>query len=306
MARVQQFKYGYPEPATRPGGRSGPFLVALLLFAAVAVELSVIVDRWVDFPVEKPKVETRVYRAPAPIFSSDLAPSRASEDSAGFSNASDWAIGWNGRFFTQTNGQPDGASRQGFGVTDADEVEFWQAYINLGGRRVLGFPLSRRFTYDGRVVQVFQRAVFQWDPATKSVVFMNVIDELLAHGKEGWLMQEYKVPPALPQDFDKGKGWNEVIRGRLELLAVDGILLGAYYAVPDPVTLYGLPTSRVEDRGEYNIVQLQRAIVKHWKPNANDPMAGQVVFIGAGEIAKASGLFPADAFVPEDPPKVDQ
>ncbi len=306
MGRVKQRRFRYPEPKRFPWSKAIPFVAALLMLVVAGVGLAITVDRMINWPTQTEIVDTHIYRAPPPQFSAQLDPSKAQEDSATFSNESDWAIGWNGRFFTQTNGQPEGTSRQGFSVTDDGDFEFWQAYIDLGGRRVLGFPLSRRFVYQGRVTQVFQRAVLQWDAGIKSTSFVNMIDDVQAQGRVDWLMQQYQVPPPLPADYDRGKGWNDVVRGRLELLAVDGTILGAYYSVPDPITLYGLPTSRVEDRGAYYVVQLQRAIIRHWKIDSEDPRAGQIQVIGAGEIGMQSGIFPAEAFVPEDPPPTGQ
>ena len=301
---LQQRRLTYPQPDGWPGGKPTPFVATMALLAALAIGLSVVVSGRITWANENEIIETSIYRHPSPTFSHSSEPSATSEDAAKTRNESDWAIGWDfGRFFTQTNGQPEGTSRQGYGVTDADDVEFWQAYKDLGGRRVLGYPLSRRFMYQNKVTQVLQRAVIQWDPASKSVVFLNVLDELSANGKDEWLAQEYQVPSPLPSDFDRGKSWGDVVRSRLELLAADGIILGAYYSVPDPLSLYGLPASRVEDRGTFYVVRLQRAIIKHWKLDADDPRAGQVAVIGAGEIAARSGIFPAEAFLPEDPPE---
>jgi len=303
---IQKRKHRYPQPRVWPGGTAVPFVAVLALLVALTIGLGISTRGTITWPDEQEVIETPIYRHPSPSFSSSLELSMAEEDTAQTPNESDWAIGWDfGRFFTQTNGQPEGTSRQGFGITDADDAEFWQAYKDLGGRRVLGFPLSRRFMYNGKITQVLQRAVFQWEAGSKSVSFLNVLDDLSAQGKDEWLTQEYQAPPPLPSDFDRGQMWGDVVKSRLELLAADGIILGAYYSVPDPLTLYGLPSSRVEDRGKFNIVRLQRAIIVHWKVDSDDPRAGQVLVIGAGEIAMRSGLFPAEVFVPEDPP-VDQ
>ncbi|MHB9092973.1 MAG: hypothetical protein ACYC7H_16295, partial [Chloroflexota bacterium] len=89
----------------------------------------------------------------------------------------DWDI-TNGHYFTQTNGQAEGASQTGFSVTDKDGVLFWSEFKRLGGINRVGYPMSRRFQWDGFTTQVFQKAVFQWRPDVKQVYFINVFDQM--------------------------------------------------------------------------------------------------------------------------------
>jgi hypothetical protein len=53
----------------------------------------------------------------------------------------DWDLP-GGRFFTQANGWPLGASNAGFAVTDAEGIGFWSAYERYGGSDALGYPIS--------------------------------------------------------------------------------------------------------------------------------------------------------------------
>ncbi|MGH2369384.1 MAG: hypothetical protein ACRDI2_14415, partial [Chloroflexota bacterium] len=76
----------------------------------------------------------------------------------------------NGYFFTQTGGSPD----YGYSVTDDDGIPLWQEFLRLGGPDVLGYPVSRRFVWDGFVVQATQKAVLQWRPDLGRAVPVNL------------------------------------------------------------------------------------------------------------------------------------
>ena len=97
-----------------------------------------------------------------------------------------------GRFFRQT-GPGDG---RGYAVTNAEGVPFWDEFQRLGGPQVVGYPLSRRFAWDGLVTQVFQKAVFQWKPAEGRVDYINVFDQLSVLGKDEWLAKSEVHAPA--------------------------------------------------------------------------------------------------------------
>ena len=71
-----------------------------------------------------------------------------------------------GHFF----GQDGGENGYGFGISDIESASFWETYRQLGGAEVLGIPISRRFVWNSRPTQVFQRAVLQFDPLEKRVV----------------------------------------------------------------------------------------------------------------------------------------
>ncbi|MGI5835127.1 MAG: hypothetical protein ACOX87_01375, partial [Chloroflexota bacterium] len=91
-----------------------------------------------------------------------------------------------GHFYTQTNGHPLGTSTTGYSVTNEDGIPFWDAYQQFGGPIVLGYPVSRRFMYDGFVTQAMQKVVFQWRPEHKQVWFLNTFDALHDKDKDDW------------------------------------------------------------------------------------------------------------------------
>ncbi|HEV8636180.1 MAG TPA: L,D-transpeptidase [Chloroflexota bacterium] len=208
-----------------------------------------------------------------------------------------------GHFFGQTTDKPNA----GFGVSDADGVGFWAALKALGGAETVGYPTSRRFSWQGRPTQVFQRAVFQYEPLEKRVVLLNVMDLLHDAGRDGWLRAARHVPGPLPPDFDAGKSWPEIVVARQALLDGQPALREAYFAVRDPLALYGLPTSAVEDFGGHYAIRLQRAVLQLWKQETPWAGAGEVTRALVGDIARDAGLFggrvggadAAAAFVPE-------
>jgi lipoprotein-anchoring transpeptidase ErfK/SrfK len=208
-----------------------------------------------------------------------------------------------GHFFGQTGDKPNA----GFGVSDADGVGFWSALRTLGGAETVGYPTSRRFVWQGRPTQVFQRAVFQYEPLEKRVLLMNVMDLLHDAGRDGWLRTARDVPPPLPPGFDAGKSWPEIVEARQALLDAQPPLREAYFAVRDPLALYGLPTSAVEDFGSHYALRLQRAVLQLWKDDMPWASAGEVTRALVGDIARDAGLFKnglsgataKDAFTPE-------
>jgi lipoprotein-anchoring transpeptidase ErfK/SrfK len=211
-----------------------------------------------------------------------------------------------GYFFGQTGGH-EGA---GFNISDADNLGFWAAFREYGGAEQLGFPVSRRFLWRGRPTQVFQRAVLQYEPLEKRVVSINVLDLLHDVGRDQWLRQARTVPPPVAIPNEKGKSWDEIVAGRQALLESEPALRDAYFAVPDPVAVYGLPTSRVEDFGTHVAIRLQRGVLQLWKQDVPWAQAGTVTAALVGEIARDAGLFDTgpkdvtlkDAFKPEVAP----
>jgi hypothetical protein len=208
-----------------------------------------------------------------------------------------------GHFFGQTGDKPNA----GFGVGDADGVGFWSTLKALGGAETVGYPTSRRFLWYGRTTQVFQRAVFQYEPFEKRVVLMNVLDLLHDLGRDAWLRAARNVPTPLPPSFDAAKGWPEIVAARQALLDAQPALRQAYFAVRDPLALYGLPTSAVEDFGNHHAIRLQRAVLQLWREDTPWAKAGEVTRALVGDIARDAGLFalgmsrPAleEAFTPE-------
>jgi uncharacterized protein YkwD len=201
-----------------------------------------------------------------------------------------------GYFFTQTAGR-DG--NLGYRVTNEAGVRFWDEFQRLGGVDALGYPVSRRFVKDGFVVQAMQKGVLQWRPDADRAWLTNVFDELHAAGKDGWLAEVRSTPPPLPDDWDAGKSWQEVVRTRLALLDADPAIRERYFSVDDPMTFFGLPTSPVTDQGNHRAVRLQRAVIQLWKVDVPWARAGQTTVANGADIAKEAGLFAAAAVAAE-------
>ncbi len=217
----------------------------------------------------------------------------ASQTPIAYAAAPDYDIP-NGHFFTQT--APAGSeSGAGFSITD-DGVPFWTVYQRDGGLLQLGFPLTRRFIRDGFVTQVLQKAVLQWHPGPGRVEFVNILDEMNNHGMDGWLAERL-VPRHLMTD-DGHLPWAEIVRTRLELLGASDKLRSTFEAAPEPLRIYGLPTSRVIDYGPMESIRLQRAALQLWKVKTDFAEPGQVVVANGGELALRAGLFPASARAP--------
>ncbi|MHB1007130.1 MAG: CAP domain-containing protein [Chloroflexota bacterium] len=200
-----------------------------------------------------------------------------------------------GHFFTQAAGD-DGSA--GFDVLDDGDARFWSEFQRLGGVQGVGYPVSQRFKWDGFVVQVMQKGVFQWRPEVGRVYFVNVFDQLSLSGKDDWLTTVRSTPKMLGPDFDAGKSWGEVVAARQGLLDANPAIKKAYYAASDPLNLYGLPTSKVVDNGNHYAVRLQRAVIQQWKVKVPWAEAGQVTIANGGDVGKEAGLFPATALKP--------
>src|SRR5690606_23074970 len=99
--------------------------------------------------------------------------------------------------------------------------------------------------------------------------------------------------------WDGDRSFNEIVERRQELLATRPALRNAYFAVSNPLTFFGLPTSNVVDMGNHYAIRLQRSVLQEWKEDVPWAKAGQVTAVNGGEIAAALGLIPATALVSE-------
>ena len=208
----------------------------------------------------------------------------------------------NGRFYTQANGHPPGHSPKGFEISDDGGIPFWREFVWLGGVKTLGYPISRRFNWDGFTCQATQRAVLQWDAAARQVRLVNVFDHLSATGHDPWLRVFRLVPHPLDQSPEIGLTEAQVGQRRLRLLDSNHAIRSVYYAAPEPISLYGLPTSEIVDVGPAHAIRLQRAVIYQWKEDVPWATALRVSVGNAGEILKEAGLLPPEALEPESPP----
>lgn len=222
-----------------------------------------------------------------------LAPATATAPALQKPTVADWDIP-SGHFFTQTNGQPPLASAYGFAVSNERGIPFWDEFRRLGGTSTVGYPLSRRFQWQGLETQVFQRAILQWHPSAFRVLNANVMDELHRQGKDQWLLEQFATPQALPASFDEGKQLNDVVRSRLALLDPDPTIRAFYHSVPDSEALYGLPASWITDMTSNWAIRLQRGVLQRWKLDQPWARAGSVTAANSGELAIRAGLLPVE------------
>jgi hypothetical protein len=207
-------------------------------------------------------------------------------------------------------GEASGAEGAGFVISDADNLGFWATFRAMGGAQQVGFPVSRRFLWNGRPTQVFQRAVLQYEPLEKRVVALNVLDMLHDVGRDAWLKQVRTVPAQASIPDEKDKSWDEIVAGRQALLDGEPALRDAYFSAVDPIAIYGLPTSLIEDVGTHYAVRLQRGVLQLWKQDMPWAARGEVTAALVGEFAREAGLFDLggkdpsqkDAFKPEGAP----
>ncbi len=203
--------------------------------------------------------------------------------------------GW---FFTQTGGDTANPL-DGYAVVDDAAALFWTAFESYGGVGAVGYPVSRRFLWDGFVTQVMQKAVFQWRPDLGGTAFINVFDDLNNHGFDEDLVD--LLVPAPEQFPESGLSWPEIISTRTALLDRDSRLAAAYVAAPDPLQFYGLPTSRVHDFDGLRAIRLQRAVLQVWTKDFPWAAAGTVTVANGGDLAKQLGLFPPPPLEPHQP-----
>jgi len=202
-----------------------------------------------------------------------------------------------GHFYQQANGQ-GGQGDTGYAITDADGIPFWSEYQRLGGPGALGYPASRRFTWDGFTVQVMQKVVFQWHPDTRQVAFVNVLDRLHDLGKDGWLLVYRQTPRPADTAADIGLSWPQVEQHHWGMLDTNAAIKARYWADSDPVDHLGLPMAAA-DMGNNFVVRAQRGVFQYWKVNVPWAKQGEVTIANAGDLAKEAGLFSGLAVTPE-------
>jgi hypothetical protein len=68
----------------------------------------------------------------------------------------------NGHFFAEA---APGQQGSGYRVANEAGIPLWDAFQAVGGVDKLGYPLTRRFIWNGTVVQGFQNGILRWLPA---------------------------------------------------------------------------------------------------------------------------------------------
>jgi len=206
----------------------------------------------------------------------------------------------NGHFFKQANGM-GGAGSAGYSVLDDAEARFWSEFKRLGGVPTVGYPVSRRFLWDGFICQAFQKVIFQWRPEIGQVYFVNVFDRLSQAGLDAWLDSVRQTPPSFDNSPDSGLTWDRVVQRHLGLLDSNSTIKASYMADSNPILHYGLPMS-YKDYGNVFVVRAQRAVFQQWKEDVPWAKAGEVVVANGGDVAKEAGVLPAQAVTPEASP----
>lgn len=227
--------------------------------------------------------------APAPAAPAAPAPAPITAPNG----AADFSIP-NGRFFTQTGG-----GQGGFRVVDDTQARFWTEMQRIGGIDTVGYPLSRRYERDGFVTQAFQKLILQWRADTGQVTPVNVFDELSKAGFDTVLRDQYSTPLPLVGFDAPGDTFNQIVTKRQALLNDNQAIRARYFAVADPLTVFGLPTSRVEDMGNHYAVRTQRAVFQQWKVDVPWAKAGDVTIANGGDIAKQLGWLTGPSLQPE-------
>ncbi len=196
-------------------------------------------------------------------------------------------------------GGGDGGCDMGFAVTNADGIPFWDTWQEYGLENI-GYPISHRYVWRGFVTQAFQKAIMQWQP-DKGMFFVNIFDELHDFGWDNRLRVYWATPYQLDATFDAGAlienwenlsdevRWKLVAERRLALLDANPALKERYYSAPDPLLLYGLPTSRVEDMGDHYAIRTQRTVLQQWKEDVPWAKAGEVTIANGGSLAVGYG-----------------
>ncbi len=186
----------------------------------------------------------------------------------------------------------------GFAIYDDDEANFLTTFEQLGFYQI-GAPISRRFKRNGFTMQAFQKGIMQSKSADSGVGLLNLFDELSEQGLDPALYDLHQVPHHLPPDWDGDISSDEIVNKRLALLDGYPKLSEAYFAVKDPLAIYGLPASEVEDMGNHFALRFQRTILQEWKEDVPWAKAGMVTIANTGEIARSLNNLPAESLVPE-------
>jgi hypothetical protein len=128
-------------------------------------------------------------------------------------------------------------------------------------------------------------------------------------GEDDWLWTRRLAPKSQQSPAElaasQALSFLQLAHVRFNWLYQDSSIFHRYFSTPDYYAVYGLPTSPVEDLGQYYAARFQRAVLYHWKETVPwaDPR-GVSVGLG-GDLFKELGLIPTDAIHPEATVKDD-
>ena len=183
-------------------------------------------------------------------------------------------------------------------MTNDGGIPFWDAYKQFGGPEVLGYPVTKRFVYDGFITQAMQKVVFQWRPEVGRRLLPEHLRRPPRQGQGRLAAELPPDPPALRHR-----------PGRGPLLGAGGIAppgdAGPEPApsrrptspTADPIAHFGLPVSYA-DMGNSFVIRAQRATFQYWKENVPWAKQGEVTVANGGDLAKEIGLWPEEAATP--------
>jgi hypothetical protein len=288
-----------PETATTSGGRGGA-LVALTATPAPAAENG-------STPATTRAGAPDLSNGPASPCGPSAEAAAPATSGAASTDGADWPVpgGW---FYTQGAGPGGG----GYAIVDDQQARFWSHFQALGGWRVLGFPVSGRFTLDGKLTQATQRALLQWSPEGGQVALANVLDLLHERERDAALLGQHQIPP--PTTLNQvNQDFATIAATRLSWLDARPAIKQKYCEAPggaDPLALWGLPTSEAIDvsgTGAVYVMRTQRAAFQEWVEGLSIDgqtiaAPGEVTVVLAGDLAKNLGLIPCTALIPESAP----
>ena len=208
-----------------------------------------------------------------------------------------------GHFYSQGASISPGQPLVGFTISDDGGIPMWSEFKRLGGADVLGYPISGRFVYAGRVTQLTQKSGLVWRPHDQEARLLDIFRILHDGGKDGWL-QLKGIPAVASWPNEAGKTWAQVSQQRYLLLNVNPAVKSAYFGVSDPVNMYGLPTSNWLDTPLAHVLRFDNVVIQQWKTAVPWALAGQVQLANGGELLKESGILGGVPFNPEPAPSV--
>ncbi len=218
-----------------------------------------------------------------------------------------WAVGHegtpldHGTFFATT--VSDVGDPLGFSVTDDRDMALWTAYGGLGGSEALGAPVSRRFSYQGGVSQIFTRGLLRWDPSIRAGTLVDIFDDFAGRGLDPLLLDQFGILSSADWSVDKGQSWARIRVNHLDLLEGPEpwrvALRNAYLddsstdgRVDGAVELYGLPMAIGHTVDQY-VLRTQRAVWVYDPATDSAPRS-----IGLPTLLQAVGDLPPGVLVP--------
>jgi hypothetical protein len=126
------------------------------------------------------------------------------------------------------------------------------------------------------------------------------MDVLHDNGKDTWLQATYQTPPSEDNSPDAFLTTAQIQARHQALLGSNAALQAAYFAVSNPLAVYGLPMTHPtsEFNGQALVVRCQRAVLQLWLFSEPWAAAGTVTVANGGDIFKASGIVPASLLAP--------